>query len=190
MIPDLFAPAPVMPSSVLIVCTGNICRSPLAALLLARGLGTPSGLHVASAGLHAVVDADMEQTVKEIALRGGSVPPHRARQLTQAIVDDAGLILTMSLDQRGELVSTFPSALRRTFTLSEFAKLLELNPSSAGSFHDLVEGASASRNRTAIGPDVDDPYRQPRSVHERVALEIQDLSSKITAHLIAASPQP
>jgi protein-tyrosine phosphatase len=48
----------------------------------------------------------------------------RARRLSEQILKDADLILTMTRAQRGLVVELWPAAVRRTFTLREFARLL------------------------------------------------------------------
>ncbi len=84
---------------VLIVCTGNTCRSPLAAALLTEALaaaGRPDVM-VASAGTGAWEGAGASEGSYLVALeRGLDLSSHRARMLSRALVDEADLVLTMS----------------------------------------------------------------------------------------------
>jgi low molecular weight protein-tyrosine phosphatase len=84
--------------NVLMVCTGNICRSPMAAGLLGHHL--PSAMKariaVASAGTHALHGHQaQEDAVAAMHRRGIAIGGHRARQLTRDIARGADLILTM-----------------------------------------------------------------------------------------------
>jgi protein-tyrosine phosphatase len=107
----------------LVVCTGNVCRSPAAERLLAAELG-PS-VDVGSAGTHALrgepMTAPMARLVEEA---GCSAAGFRARQLTEELVRSASLVLTATREHRSAVVELVPAAVRRTFTLREFARLL------------------------------------------------------------------
>lgn len=93
--------------SVLIVCEGNICRSPVAAALLRQG----TGKQVQSAGVAALVGHDLDPTAREVARRQGvDCPPHQARQLTQEMCSGADLILVMERRQRDYLLRIAPES--------------------------------------------------------------------------------
>jgi protein-tyrosine-phosphatase len=84
---------------VLVVCTGNTCRSPIAASLLRRELAA-SGRHdveVESAGTGAWEGAPASEGAYLVGLEQGSdLSAHRAQVLTRELVDRADLILAMS----------------------------------------------------------------------------------------------
>lgn len=116
-----------MTFSVLTVCTGNVCRSPMAEYLLRARLSTRTAappVGVASAGTRALagygMDGPSALALKEIGV-DGSV--HVARQLTPDLVRAAELILTAETAHRSSIVRAEPMAMRRTFTLREFARL-------------------------------------------------------------------
>lgn len=84
--------------NVIVVCTGNICRSPMAAGLLASRL--PESLcktiQVFSAGTHALQGYPaQDHAIETMARIGIDISGHRARQLTPEMVRKAALILTM-----------------------------------------------------------------------------------------------
>src|SRR5437870_8755482 len=88
---------------ILLVCTGNICRSPLAAALLQRALAQRGidGLDVASAGTGAWDGAPVSEGAYLVGLeRGLDLSAHRARLLTRELVEEADLILTMARHHR------------------------------------------------------------------------------------------
>ena len=105
---------------ILAVCTGNICRSPAIERLLAHYLGR-SGV-ASSAGTMAVVGAPIaEPMVQLLAGVGVSSDGFAARRITQRMIDEADLILTASVEHRSAVVSLQPLAMKKTFTLLEFA---------------------------------------------------------------------
>lgn len=111
--------APTVPAFdfILVVCIGNICRSPTAEFLLKQAL---PDRRVESAGLSAVVGADMEATARAVAEAGGvPCPRHQARQLTHALCRQADLILVMDTRQREEVAQLCPAARGKTFLLGQ-----------------------------------------------------------------------
>jgi protein-tyrosine phosphatase len=86
------------PRSVLVACHGNICRSPFAAALLARGLGD-AGLRVVSAGFVGPDRAPPVEAVGAAARRGVDLSRHRSRLLEASLVRGAELIVVMAPDQ-------------------------------------------------------------------------------------------
>lgn len=114
------------------MCTANLCRSPAAAALLARGLPPGSGVEVTSAGTSAVreqaVPAPLTQALAE---RGVDLAGHRPRQLTLEQVRGADLVLVATRAHRATVVGAVPGALRVTFTLREMARLLAASTGTA-----------------------------------------------------------
>src|SRR6266704_5323123 len=91
---------------ILLVCTGNICRSPLAAALLERALVERGieGIAVASAGTGAWDGAPVSEGAYLVGLeRGLDLSGHRARLLTRELVQAADLILTMARHHRARV---------------------------------------------------------------------------------------
>ena len=86
----------------LVVCVGNICRSPLGERALAARL---DGVTVSSAGLGALVDSEADPDAARAAAELGiSLDNHRARQWTGAIGAAHDLILVMEPEQRRSIV--------------------------------------------------------------------------------------
>ncbi|WP_368498763.1 hypothetical protein [Herbiconiux sp. A18JL235] len=192
--------APEGPPLVLFVCTGNICRSPLAEKLVATRLdeaGSLPQLLTSSAGLHAVVGSSMDTMPALIAQRHGADPAHVARQIDSSIADSASLILTMTVAQLNELVVEYPSTMKRAFTFAEFVEILEQLPDSVPpvdeeSGRSLFDVAIDAFNNRSLIPrdskrDIDDPYRRSIETHERVGSEIAGLSQRLSARLVASS---
>jgi low molecular weight protein-tyrosine phosphatase len=177
------------PARVLCVCEGNICRSPVAALLLQAALGPD--VSVTSAGTGAVVGAPVAPPMAEL-LRGRAIESEafRARQLLRNDLEDADLVLTMTTRQRRQAVELAPSTVRRTFTLRELARLLgEVDPTGAPS--GTVAGrlrwalpAAAAKRRYLTDPgadDIDDPYGRTDADYRRAFAEVDDAVEQIAA---------
>ncbi|WP_027794318.1 low molecular weight protein-tyrosine-phosphatase [Paraburkholderia acidipaludis] len=106
-----------MIETVLVVCEGNICRSPLAAAMLARSL---PGIGFSSAGTHALVGEGADPLMVELARdRGVRLESHVATPLTDERVRAADLIITMTKAQRERIESAWPYARGKVFRLIE-----------------------------------------------------------------------
>ncbi|MBC9821916.1 low molecular weight phosphatase family protein [Terrabacter sp. MAHUQ-38] len=109
---------------VLVVCTGNVCRSPYIERRLVQLLAG-TGVEVASAGTRALVGAPIEPgSVDALGEVHADAAGFAARQITPALIRDADLVVTATQRHRHEVVALLPRALRRTFSLGELADLL------------------------------------------------------------------
>ena len=109
------------PTHILAVCTGNICRSPAIERLLAYRLAGSAA--VASAGTMAVVGAPIAEPMAQLLIGVGVSPAgFAARRINQRMIDESDLILTASTEHRSAVVALQPLAMKKTFTLLEFAR--------------------------------------------------------------------
>lgn len=167
---------------VLTVCTGNICRSPVAERLLQAALG--DAVEVTSAGVRGLVGDSLHPEMGAILQRSG-IPADgfAARQVSSADVRSADLVLALTREHRAQLVQQTPAALRRSFTLLEFAHIIaspDLPPVAAGEvgvrLRELVP--LAARHRSLAGPaealDVPDPYGRDGAAYELAYALIRD----------------
>jgi len=107
-------------NNILVVCEGNICRSPMGQGLLSAAL---PHMNVRSAGLNAMHGMPADETaVRLMQERGIDIAPHRASQITRQMCLEAELVLVMSTSQRKQLEDTYPVACGRVFRLGEFSK--------------------------------------------------------------------
>ncbi|MBI2438938.1 MAG: low molecular weight protein arginine phosphatase [Lentisphaerae bacterium] len=106
---------------ILFVCTGNLCRSPVAEYLLRRQLGLETPWQVRSAGLFAGQGTPASPPAIEVLReRGINLRPHRSRQVTKEMVDAATLIVVMTNEHLAELKRRFPEAQDRIYLLKSF----------------------------------------------------------------------
>lgn len=164
------------PFRILTVCTGNICRSPMAERLLQAGLDErfPGQFIVESAGTGAFVGNPIDpQVAGFIRELGGSAEDFSARQLTPHILEGQDLVLALTREHRSRVVEISPAMLRKTFTLREFARLLphiQLDASLRGADRWRASIPTTARARSAHddrprADDVVDPYRQRDEVY-------------------------
>lgn len=174
------------PFSILVVCTGNVCRSPLAEQLLAKAAGErfAGSVVVASAGTEAPVGAEMSPLAADISVREGADPSaHEAAQLTVDMVREADLVLVASRAHRSEVARMLPRVARRLFTMREFGRLadavVESGPEVAVSADDLRElVARVVALRGYLSPldaeldDIVDPIGRSERTYNRMAREL------------------
>ncbi len=123
--------------SILVVCVGNICRSPMAEALLQRRLHERD-ISVSSAGLGALVGHQADEIARNLMMEKGiDISGHRARQIDAGMLRDAELILVMEGWQQREIEQNFPTTRGKVFRLGHW-----------GNF------------------DIADPYRKPRDAFE------------------------
>lgn len=177
---------------VLVVCVGNICRSPVAERLLRRRLatlldGSATRIEVSSAGLRAMVRSRMDHKAAiELDRLGGDPHDFFSRQLTGALVDQADLVLTATQRLRSQVLHEAPRALKRTFSIRELAALMgSPRVQAADGLVALVDAAGLARAATGVRDyDVPDPIGGSPAVHRRVA-EMLDAECEVIAQGLA-----
>ncbi|HJR89973.1 MAG TPA: hypothetical protein VJ782_07455 [Aeromicrobium sp.] len=156
---------------ILAVCTANICRSPMIEILLRQRLDAER-FEVSSAGVQGWREAPVDSmVVLELERLGASGAGFASRALQDRMIENADLILTATRAHRSEVVGRCPSALRRTFTVREFAGLVE-NMIGVSSPTEMVAEASRRRSESVDDLDLPDPFRCPPDVHRLVADQI------------------
>lgn len=164
--------------AILIVCLGNVCRSPLAERLLRLRLeqqveSSASSFTVSSAGVRALVGEPMnERSAAELVRLGGDPSGFVSTQVTTPLVMQADLVLTATRDLRSRVLEDTPRALKRTFTVREFAALMDegAEPRRVSGLTDLVAQAATWRGSVDIAEyDVPDPIGRSQEFHTDVA---------------------
>lgn len=133
-----------MVSSILCVCTGNICRSPVAEAALRAAL---PDIAVTSAGLHALVGRDIDsESATAASEQGIPLSHHAARQFSAELGEQAELILVMDQDHRNEITRRWPQFSGKTMLLGHFEN----------------------------GKSIPDPYRMGTGMHQRAVEMIRE----------------
>jgi len=108
--------------NILIICIGNICRSPMAEAILSARLATMPDVRVTSAGIAAMVNASPEPMAQELMQeRGFDISAHRARQVTRPLLSAADLILTMETRHQKQIEYNLPSICGKVHRLGKWS---------------------------------------------------------------------
>jgi protein-tyrosine phosphatase len=151
--------------------------------ILLRQRLDPEVFEVASAGVQGWREAPVDSmVVLELERLGARADGFASRALEEHMVNGADLILTATRDHRAVVLDRYPDALSRTFTVREFAELVE-NMIGVSSPAEMV--GKAYRRRSEAGTDLDlpDPFRRPPDVHRTVADQIGEAVGTIAERL-------
>jgi len=178
-------------ATILIVCTGNICRSPFIERLLQRRLderrpASEQAIRVGSAGTGALAGWAMdERAAAQLVVYGGDPALFSARHLTPDLIAASDLVLTATRSHRGGVSAMCPKALRRVFTFADFADLVAgvdgLNARVANRdprewVAHVTEEAAANRGLNppldAGQADIVDPFGRPDAVFTAMAQQV------------------
>lgn len=135
-----------MIQKILIVCVGNICRSPMGEALFTEKLKNKSSkIVVRSAGLGALIGRSADKIAQELMLKKGlDISAHKARQISPEMLFDTDIIFTMTTGQQMQLECNLPSIRGRVHRLGHWG-----------------------------GYDVPDPYRRPKEAFEQALTLIE-----------------
>lgn len=148
-----------MKNLIVFVCTGNICRSPMAEYLARHQLGDDTAWDIRSAGV--ATGAGMPASQQGVIVMdelGISTREHASQPLSRELVDDAALIVCMSQSHVNAIAGQFPDASGRVYLLKSFG-------TTGG--HD----------------DVDDPIGMPVDVYRDTRDEIDTAIRKMIPQL-------
>ncbi|HET9309957.1 MAG TPA: low molecular weight phosphatase family protein [Actinomycetota bacterium] len=174
-------------TSILVVCTGNICRSPIAEGLLRDALAARFGAEapsVSSAGMWGVEGSSATpEAVAAAAERGADIRTHIARRVSAMPPIDDDLVVCMAREHRDALADTDGRLRDRVFTLKELVRLLEsLAPvgdgAGPGSLPGRVAEAAEVRDDGFAGnphdEDVADPLGLAMQSYRAIAWELDE----------------
>ena len=181
----------------LVVCTGNICRSLVAEAFIRRSLadvGLDAVVH--SAGLRGPGLRPNKNVVKLLRRRGFRIRGYRSTALTPQMLLDADLVLGMAVDHVDAVLAMVPHIQPRVFTLKELIRRSDAagGPEPGEPLQDWLARMHVGRP-TSVPPihllrdDIDDPMGQRSAAYEQMADVIEALS-KCLADLLTRTNYP
>ncbi|ADD41017.1 low molecular weight phosphotyrosine protein phosphatase [Stackebrandtia nassauensis] len=190
------------PFTVLHVCMGNICRSPMAERLLTLRVNQIAGdedlvySHSCGIGLWHVGERMNPPAARELRSRGGTDAGFKAQHIARDLVEASDVILTATDEQYEYIAETFPDALPRTFLLRHFGRLaagidpneLPVSDGSAAAVHarGVALVAAADRRRDSQDAEnLDDPWGESPAIFRRIGDEIDEALKPVVAALLS-----
>lgn len=177
------------PLQLLVVCTANQCRSPLAEAIARRQIAARHGNGVVcSAGTRAVVGAPaVEDTVAAARERSLDLSGHRSRPLDAELVGWANLLVTMERAHALDAVTVHGATLARTFTLPDIAARAASRPRRPDQqIDDWLAEIGADRTAPSLlggagdgADEVPDPIGRPLKVHRATAASLDAMLSAV-----------
>ncbi|GGG81230.1 low molecular weight phosphatase family protein [Corynebacterium pelargi] len=158
-------------SSVLFICTANICRSPLA-----EALWQARGFEASSAGIAALNGTPMHEFSALVLKEQGIVAQDFSSTLVTPVeITNASVVLCMEATQRSKVLAMSPASVSKTFTLGEYAAILQDHPG--------ISTREAHRKRRGYqAPDIADPIGGTVEDFRACATSISALLDIIEAH--------
>jgi protein-tyrosine phosphatase len=187
----------------LFVCTGNLCRSPVAERLMAahaRRSPDRTAVLVRSAGLAATAGRPMHPlSASALTALGGDPAGFSSSPFQPELAAAADLVLTMTRSQRRKVLEHTPRGLRRTFTLLEAADLLDRADLTALPEISVAERAAVLARRldaaraqrtTSAADDIPDPIGGDAAAHRTAAESIAQALRPLAAVLLPSAAEP
>jgi protein-tyrosine phosphatase len=172
---------------IVVLCTGNVCRSPMAEALLRH--------HMAARGAEATVSSAgslydghraSAHAVTVLGDLGVDISGHRSRRFDRELLGRADLALAMEREHLRQAVVLVPDSFERTFTLKELVRIGERigHRKPDESVDAWLGRAGIGRRRSDVlgaspDDDVADPIGRPIEDYERTAAELDDLTSRL-----------
>ena len=178
---------------ILLLCTGNICRSPMAEGILRQRLerlDVEATVH--SAGLLDLGREASAPAVDVMGERGVDLSAHQSRPMAREQIERADLVICMERMHVREAVLLDPDAYPKVFTLKELVRRgtvvgpRQPDESLAEWLARAHEGRRAAHHLGAAAEDdVKDPIGRPRDVYVRTANELEELIDRLVGLLVA-----
>lgn len=135
--------------TILLVCTGNSCRSAMAAGALKELLGDKSNYQIVTAGTGAIKGMRAtSEAIEAAAEQNIDISQHRSTPLTDEMIDQADIILVMARHHKNYILRHVPTSENKVHLLSEFGRM--------------------EQEKKLVDPDIPDPIGQSLEFYRRV----------------------
>lgn len=171
---------------IVIVCTANVCRSPMAGAMLAAASDAHGlDLDIRTGGLDVHELPVDPQAVAAMAARGLDISEHVPHLVEPADVDEADVVLTMTREHLRRIATDFPDSFPRTFTVKEMVRRLGRfgvpSPFDTTRLHDGRSPADLMGD--SIDDDILDPFGGPPDVYRHCVDELDTATGSIATML-------
>ena len=154
-------------------------------------------LPVSSAGILGWNSAGAtEHTLTALVERGVPLDGHVSRKIDAAIIDEAGLLVTMTNDHVDAIRLRRPEAAARTFVLGQIVRLGERHENEVGprersvaEWLDAIDARRGTRPRALPRDEIRDPLGEPLPAYQELAAQLDDLTARLARLLVGANPQ-
>lgn len=172
-------------STLLFVCTGNICRSAFAAAALRARVGDRADTCVVSAGIRAMqgwpMDPGMARAGAELGLALGG---HEARQVTGRMIANTAAVVVFGPEHHAWMRQEFPEHMGRVVAIGQVARGLGTLPRSGRlPLAHVVEAVTSDAPRIVDADWIDDPYGHDDSVKmicaKRILADVDILATRV-----------
>lgn len=179
-------------TSIVFVCTGNICRSPMASAFATKIIGQRHlEVEIASAGVLEAGHIPTRDGIEAMSEHGLDISQHLSSTMQERLVPPPNLVIAMAREHSRRIADLWPELWPRTFTLKEFVRLathtgprppeenVEAYLARVGGHRRISQLASMVSRED----DVEDPIGRGLNTYRNCAQEIQELVSVLMALL-------
>ncbi|MBN4050666.1 MAG: protein tyrosine phosphatase [Alkaliphilus sp.] len=163
--------------TILLVCTGNTCRSSMAEGILKNLCRSVNDLKIISAGISAVNGSSAaSKSIEVMKEKEICLLNHTATVLTEKMVLASDLILTMTLAHKHAVISMMPAAKVKTYTLKEYTRKSIANgdDSCLDCCETKLPQIAKQEPPLIAKNDILDPFGQSIDIYRKTANEIEE----------------